>query len=173
MNHYQINKNKFLNKSELEHLTAFIDPRWNRNAILIKLALATGARAQELLNIEPRDLNDQTCSILIYGLKNSNDREIPINRELYNAVKALALNSNGKTVFGIGYQRLVAIWNEYKPVDKSFHCLRHTFAINLYDRTRDLKLVATALGHRQISNTMVYADYIYSTTELRRLLKAV
>jgi site-specific recombinase XerD len=37
------------------------------------------------------------------------------------------------------------------------HSLRHTFAMNLYRSTGDLRLVQTALGHRHISTTEIYA----------------
>jgi site-specific recombinase XerD len=37
------------------------------------------------------------------------------------------------------------------------HSLRHTFAMNLYRKTGDLRLVQTALGHRHISTTEIYA----------------
>jgi integrase/recombinase XerD len=34
--------------------------------------------------------------------------------------------------------------------------LRHTFATDLYQRTRDVFLVKEALGHRSIESTLVY-----------------
>jgi len=36
------------------------------------------------------------------------------------------------------------------------HALRHTFATRLYGRTRDLRLVQQALGHRSVTSTEVY-----------------
>jgi len=36
------------------------------------------------------------------------------------------------------------------------HALRHTFATHLYRRTRDLRLVQQALGHRSVTSTEVY-----------------
>jgi integrase/recombinase XerC len=55
-------------------------------------------------------------------------------------------------------------------VHKKLHGLRHTFAIRLYKKTKDIRLVQVALGHRNITNTMVYADYAYSQQELRKLI---
>lgn len=165
---YQINKTKYLNPSELEHLKRIVCKDNTRNGLMIRLALATGARAQELLNVKHSDLDTSNRTVFIRGLKNSNDREIPIDEQLFNEL--MQLPKTHETVFGISYPRLVVIWNFYKPTDKKFHSLRHTFAIELFKRTRDLHLVKTALGHRNIMNTMVYADYIYQTEELRRLL---
>jgi len=79
------------------------------------------------------------------------------------------LPSSG-SLFPISYHRLYQIWHQYRPVAKKFHSLRHTFAIRLYRKTKDLRLVQVALGHRNITNTMIYADYIYSQQELRKLI---
>jgi site-specific recombinase XerD len=45
----------------------------------------------------------------------------------------------------------------------------HTFAMNLYRKTGDLRLVQTALGHRHISTTEIYARVEDKT--LRRALE--
>jgi integrase/recombinase XerD len=49
------------------------------------------------------------------------------------------------------------------------HSLRHTFAMNLYRKTADLRLVQTALGHRHTSATEIYARVEDKT--LRRALE--
>lgn len=167
---YQLTKHKYLtHPGQLEvHLNKHLK-LGDRNALMLMLALKTGARATELLNITCLDLDDQTQSIYIRGIKGSNDREIPLTTELYARVKSRAREVQGK-LFPISYSRLVQIWSLYRTEPKKFHSLRHTFAIELYKKTRDLRLVQVALGHRSISNTMVYADYVYSTEELRRLI---
>ncbi len=142
----------------------------SRNAILLDLALRTGARAQELLNIQRSDINPYDRSVLIRGLKGSNDREIPIANEAFQRLAVYSEQQPGPRIFPFTYDRLYQIWEFYRPVPKKFHSLRHTFAIELYQRTRDLRLIQVALGHRNIQNTMVYADYLYSTQELRRLI---
>jgi site-specific recombinase XerD len=50
-------------------------------------------------------------------------------------------------------------WLEKAGIDRhlTVHSLRHTFAMNLYRKTGDLRLVQTALGHRHISTTEIYA----------------
>jgi site-specific recombinase XerD len=44
-------------------------------------------------------------------------------------------------------------------IDRKYcvHSLRHTFAMNLYRKTGDLRLVQTALGHKRITTTEIYA----------------
>jgi integrase/recombinase XerC len=43
---------------------------------------------------------------------------------------------------------------------KGVHSLRHSFAINLYKKSRDVRFVQVCMGHRNINNTMVYADFV-------------
>lgn len=171
MQRYSINKTKYLNDSEQSELIRIISGGPERDSLLIKLLLETGARAQEMLNIQVSDLSDADQSIYIKGIKGSNDREIPLSPELYERVKRFS-SAQGSTgaLFPISYPRLHQIWGLYRPVKKKLHSLRHTFAINLYKRSKDLRLLQVALGHRNINNTMVYAEYVYSQQELRKLL---
>ncbi|MFK8138111.1 MAG: tyrosine-type recombinase/integrase [Bdellovibrionales bacterium] len=178
---YQLNKNKYLIDQEYDYLMKILsqyeltDPR---NCLILQLALFTGARAKEILNIKIKDLNLYDESILIHGIKNSNDREIPIPTKTFkNLLRHLGINKNtnlaekmDQLVFPISYNRFRQIWQHYRPVHKKLHSLRHTFAIRLYKKTKDIRLVQFALGHRNIANTMIYADYIYSQEELKKLL---
>lgn len=170
---YQLNKTKYLLPPETERLRKILtdfelkDPR---NCLMIGAALRTGARAQEVLNITRADLNPYDETIFIRGLKNSNDREIPVHSEFFGKLHRFAEKQGEQLIFPITYTRLYQIWEVYRPIPKKFHALRHTFAIELYKKTKDLRLVQVALGHRNITNTMVYADYVYSQQELRRLI---
>lgn len=170
---YQLNKNKYLLPPEAERLRKILtdfelkDPR---NCLMFWVALRTGARAQEILNIQRSDLNTYDESVFIRGLKGSNDREIPLHSDLFARLHRFAEKQGGHQVFPISYPRLYQIWEMYRPIPKKFHALRHTFAIELYQKSRDLRLVQVALGHRNIANTMVYADYVYSQQELRKLI---
>lgn len=172
---YQLNKSKYLVDSELSELKRVLSlfkKKDSRNTCLIEVALSTGGRASEILNLTWADLDPSEKTVFIKGLKGSNDREIPIKDSLFKRIEELKEGTSLGTskVFNISYPRLIQIWNDYKPVNKKFHSLRHTFALNLYKKTRDLRLVQVALGHRNIQNTIVYAEYVYSTEELRKLI---
>lgn len=170
---YALNKNKYLLEPELERLesilTSYIDKN-ERDCLLLNLALKTGARAQEILNLKKSDMNPYDQSLFIRGIKGSNDREIPIKPDLYKRLEKYAQTVNSDSLFPISYNRFRQIWEFYRPVHKKLHALRHTFAIRLYQKTKDIRLVQVALGHRNITNTMVYADYVYSQQELRKLI---
>jgi integrase len=170
---YSLNKNKYLLDFEYDKLQDILNTfevRDPRNVLMLRLALSSGARATELLNIKKTDLDVKSKSVSIYGIKGSNDREIPLENKLFTGIYNYAQKTEGERLFEITYPRLVQIWLNYRPVQKSFHALRHTFAIRLYKKTRDIRLLQFALGHRNIANTMIYADYVYSQEELRRLI---
>lgn len=160
---YQLTRNKFLAPEERFLLERVLTRFPGRDATLISLALHTGARANELLKIQPSDLNDQLQTVFIHGSKGSKSREIPLYPEVYTLAKQYV-------PFGIKYRRLDQIWHQYRPVNKNFHSLRHTFAIDLYKRTKDIKLVQICLGHKSITSTQVYADFVYEQHEMRRLI---
>ena len=170
---YALNKNKYLLDPEFEKLIYLLKSHLDddhRNCTLLLLALFTGARATELLRLHKSDINEYDSSVFIHGIKGSNDREIPLHDWLFRAVVKEKTMQKSEHLFPISYNRLRQIWQIYRPVEKKFHSLRHTFAIRLYKKTKDLRLLQVALGHRNIANTMVYADYVYSQQELRRLI---
>lgn len=171
---YSLNKNKYLLDPEIQSLDYLLKRHIDtdlRNCLLILIGLKTGARAQEILNLRIGDISTYDQSLFIRGIKGSNDREIPIPRDIFRKLELLMQGHPPKSpLFDISYQRLYQIWDLYRPCKKSFHSLRHTFAIQLYKKTKDIRLVQVALGHRNINNTMIYADYVYSKEELKKLI---
>jgi integrase/recombinase XerC len=171
---YALNKNKYLLDPEVERLERILEQSIQlepRDCLLLYLGLRTGARATELLELRHADLNSYDGTVFIRGIKGSNDRELPVHPALFEKLLAYSQNvPRNDGLFPIGYHRLRQVWDWYRPVPKKFHSLRHTFAIRLYRKTKDLRLVQVALGHRNITNTMVYADYVYSQQELKKLI---
>ncbi len=173
---YGLNKNKYLLAHEVEQLEGILKECmqvYPRDALILYVALKTGARATEILNLRYSDINEFDQTIFFRGIKNSNDRELPLSPRLFKKLMKYARLSNAKSeqqLFEISYNRFRQIWGHYRPVNKKLHALRHTFAIELYKKTKDLRLVQLALGHRSITNTMIYANYIYSQKELKKLI---
>lgn len=170
---YALNKNKYLLEPEvdrLEHILKSFANKDPRNCTLLWTLLHSGARAQEVLNLRVDDLNTYDETVFFRGLKGSNDRELPVPSWLFQRLVHETTSARDEILFPITYNRLRQIWELYRPVHKKLHGLRHTFAIRLYKKTKDLRLVQVALGHRNITNTMVYADYVYSQQELRKLI---
>lgn len=161
----QITPSKFLSEEEVSELFKYLDGTKERDAIIIELALRTGARASEILGLRKSDLF-RSRELFIRGNKNSNDRILILPKKFFNKVWKYAEDiAPGELLFDIGYKRLSQIWDRYRPNKKKFHALRHTFAVNTYKNSLDLKLLKYLLGHKYLQNTMIYLDYTYSIEE--------
>lgn len=142
-----------------------------RNSLMIELAYRTGARASELLNIRKIDLLEDSKQVLIRGVKGSKDREVPIPDDLFSRLEAFALDLGPEDrLFPIAYNTLGAIWRREFRVKKKFHSLRHTFAIHALNKTNNVRLVQRLLGHKSITNTEIYLDYVYDLEAKRKIL---
>ena len=176
---HSISKLKYLTPIECVELEAKIEttldraignPMAYRNGVMIELLYRTGMRSSEMLLLRPMDLYEDTQSIQVATVKGGKDREIPIKPLLYRRLKKVATGPSDKPIFNIGHRTLLEHWYAFRPVKKKLHSLRHTYAFNLYKRTKDLLLCKRALGHRSINSTMVYQEEYYQQQDLDRLL---
>lgn len=164
---------KFLSIEERNHLEEMLRPRIDtdtRNATMILTALHSGARASELLALTWDDINIQSGEIFLATLKGGRPRPVVVPKYVREALSKLKVVSAEKP-FNISYPRLVEIWNMYRPERKPFKSLRHSFAMWAYERSRDIRFVQRALGHRSISNTMIYLEYEYDSKEFKKILR--
>lgn len=166
---YQLNKTKFLSPDEKALTLENVKSAPLRDRLLIELPLYSGGRASEILALRPMDLDHEERAIELIGLKGSMDRLIPLPDDLFDRLVDFALGDPDKPIFRIGYRQYLNLWEQYAP--KTIKAARHTFAIGLYQRTKDLRLVQRALGHRSITNTMIYADYGYTASEMRKAME--
>lgn len=161
-----ITKQKFLTDAEYK---ALVDECMRKlddiRAVFVLFVAYTGARRIEISRVSKADVSDD--SVYIKAAKGSLDREIPIPPELVEAFRKL----EGDKPFDRGSTTLDRWWDYFKPRGrKGLHSLRHTMALRLYKKTKDIRLVKYFLGHKSILNTMVYADYCYSQDELKQAL---
>lgn len=157
---------------ELKKFTELIQQDDTEKTLALTLLLKTGMRRSELLLLKKSDFNASSCTIYITATKNSLDRELPINDK--RLVKRLEKHLRDKKeldkIISLGYSTIRDAWYYYRPVKKKLHCLRHTFAVELYKKCKDIKLVKAALGHKSINNTLIYLDYINTKTDLKKYL---
>lgn len=171
---YELTKAKYLLDPEVDLLNQTLEKFKDsdfRDTTMIWALLHSGARATELLNITADDLDAVEKTVFIRGIKGSNNREIPLPVWLFKRMEVLA--KGGGRLFPISYNRLRDIWTLYRGpflMGKKLHALRHTFAITVYRKSKDLRLVQVALGHRSLTNTLIYSQYQYQSAELRKAL---
>jgi len=165
----RLTENKFLSDSEVNQLFTLLENhKGERDSIMLRLSLFTGARGIELINILKSNLGNDEC-ITIKGRKRSNDRTIPLPKPFFNELKEYAKHfSDNQKLFPISVRRCRQIWDQYRPnKNKGLHSLRHTQGVRLYDSSRDIHLVQTVLGHKIIENTLKYLDYVESSEKIR------
>lgn len=163
-----LTKQKYLTPSELERLNSILANAHTRDTLMIELALRLGLRASELLGLTPDDYDEQSKTLLIKTKKGGSPRELPVPLHLTKRLEAQI--KPGQRIFPIGYHRLIQIWHYHRPIKKKFHALRHTFAMGLYDKTKDIRLTKSMLGHKSMSSTGIYLEREFSLDEMRRAI---
>lgn len=173
------NEKKYLTDDECDHLVRVLRtyhkpdrPMDFRDTTMLFILLYTGMRVTEFLRLRPVDILTDSHSIQVTGLKNGNDRQIPLQPWLFRALVFFAKMQPDPFgfIFDIKYNRLRTIWFKYRPVKKKVHALRHTFAVRNYKNTKDVRLIMNALGHKNLTTTQIYQNFVYSQEEMRKLL---
>lgn len=139
---------------------------------IIIIALNTGMRKGEILNLRWNDVDFDKSFIFIRETKSGIPRKIPMNYIVTKALKSM--NRESESVF---YNpdtngHIKDVKRSFKTVcrkvgvhDLRFHDLRHTAATYMVTGGIDLVTVSEILGHSDIKMTMRYA---HPTPENRR-----
>lgn len=139
-----------------------------RDNALFHLMLATGIRIGSALGLHVEDVDLERGELILRKMKGARIEKLFLGRAIRDHFAEFVKGRRMGALFaGIGgdglsarhVQRRLRLWCERAGIRRrvSPHALRHTFAISLYRRTRDLLLVQQALRHRSIVSTTVYA----------------
>jgi len=123
-------------------------------------------RKGEILNLRRENLDLTNGFILLDRTKNGERREIPIDDNVMDALKAMprrldtpyifAHPKTGKPYGDIKHSFATAC-RDVGLTNLHFHDLRHTFASHLVMAGQDLTTVKELLGHKDIKMTLRYA----------------
>jgi len=170
-------RTRWLTESEEQSLLTF-SPEWLRNIIIV--AINTGLRRGELLNLTWEDINLNDAYIFVKMSKNGDQRCVPINKRVYATLESLrtfSSQSYSQTFssypvfthdgFAIKPRILEYYFTRSAKMarlnDLHFHDLRHTFATRLIQAGVDLYRVQLLLGHRTLAITQRYAHHSLNT----------
>lgn len=132
-----------------------------RDRLIIRTIYATGVRVSELctINIEDIDFDDRTIKVLGKGGK---VRIVFIDEETLAEIKTL-IGDRVKGPLFLGQQNkhisprtVQHIFRRYAPKGVTPHKIRHSYASELYRRSKNLRVVQENLGHSSISTTEIY-----------------
>jgi integrase len=158
---------RFLDKSEMDRLLA-VCKESNSSYLypIVVLALSTGMRKGEILNLKWHDIDFSRNSIVIQTTKNGERRMVPLVGLSNELLKNLDSNSKSRLVFpsnkdlGIPMD-IRSAWDnallKAEIKDFKFHDLRHTAASYLAMNQASLLEIGTLLGHKTIQMTKRYA----------------
>jgi len=158
--------NKRLRYLEPEEINRLLQECSEHLRPIVILALNTGMRLGEILNLKWRDIDLDQKLIYIIHTKSGEKREVPLNNLLVKLLEKMKKTSeNNDYVFshknGLPYNR---VYKGFKSAckranieDFRFHDLRHTFASHLVMNGVDLKTVQELLGHKTFTMTLRYA----------------
>jgi len=134
---------------------------------LVVLALNTGARQGELLDLCYEDIDSERGLIYFGRTKNRRLKTVPMNHAVREAVDWLIRHRYGDYLFMWPWGDRVGRTTVYDAFKKAcsdaeiekfrFHDLRHTAASYLVMNGVDLATVKELLGHREIEMTLRYS----------------
>ena len=151
-----------------------------RNLLLTKTLLRTGARANEALHMRYEDLILDDEGKAFYHLKqskNGSQMQIPLPPDIYEGILELSdvFNSNKQGYVFRPVSKDIPLASAYLrdvyrkagvsiglPFKMSPHKLRSTFASYLFAETGDIYLVSKLLNHSNISVTEIYTKVFTS-----------
>jgi integrase len=134
---------------------------------LVVMALNTGARQGEMLQLRPEDLDLERGLIYFGKTKNKKLKTVPMNRAVREIVDWLSKHRYGDHLFMWPWGEQVGrttVYDAFKTACREagiekfrFHNLRHTAASYLVMSGVDLPTVKEILGHREIEMTIRYS----------------
>jgi len=161
---------KYLTQDELRRLFKVITNK--RDKALFLLAYRHGLRASELGMLRVDDVDLIRGRIRIMRLKNSQGGEQVMQPDEIKAVKAWLRQRRAESPYlfpsreGVPISRRTLDYHMKRygqaagiPPDKRhFHVLKHSIATHLLDAGADIRFVQDWIGHKNIQNTVVYAQ---------------
>ena len=142
---------------------------------IITVALNTGMRRGEILNLKWTQVDFETKMIKVEKTKSDKVRYVPINTHLYHVMKQLR-SENGRSPYVFvdpkTRKSLTSIRSLFQSArreagieDLRFHDFRHTFATRLIQAGVDIVTVQKLLGH---SSVLMTERYTHTSDEQRR-----
>jgi len=150
---------KYLKHSQVIRLLNTIENE--RDRLIVRLIYATGVRVSELCAINVEDIDFEEQTIRVKG-KGDKIRTVFVDEETLDVINGFIGNTIQGPLF-LGQQgnhlspRTVQhLFKRYAPAGITPHKIRHSYASELYRRSKNLRVVQENLGHSSIKTTEIY-----------------
>ena len=164
-------------------LEAEVDP-FKRT--MFRTAYACGLRIQELLHLQPQDIDSERMVLWVRGGKGGKDRALPMCNTLLEELRThwkcyrpktyLFANPQGEPWCASGIQRAFQIARSRSGLTKPAtpHTLRHCFATHRLEAGMDLATLQRLMGHSDLSTTLRYlhlrSEHLRKSSSLLELI---
>jgi integrase/recombinase XerD len=136
---------------------------WERNRLIIRCYLFTGARLAELARLTGDDLDFDAGTVRLRG-KGDRERVLPLHPAIAGELRdragrrgPLFPSRRGGPLSAAGVSEMFRKFVRAQlEVSCTPHQLRHTFATELRRRGVDLREIQTLLGHANLNTTAIY-----------------
>lgn len=152
---------RFLEKEEIVNL---IDSSPEHLKPIVIVAVNTGMRLGEILNLKWKDVDLKREVLYLYNTKSGKKREIPLNTQVKDTLISIQNDKNEYVFCREDGSRVIDIRKPFFTalkrsgiIDFRFHDLRHTAASHLVMAGVDLNTVRELLGHSSLEMTLRYA----------------
>src|SRR2546428_4572014 len=143
---------------------------------IVSVALHSGIRLGEILNLRRHDLDFSSGFILVRDSKNGESRHVPMDATLSALFRAYPHRPSTDLVFSSSSGgHIVDVRTGFQNAckragltDLHFHDLRHTFASQFVMSGGDLYILKEILGHKAINMTQRYA-HLSPTYKIRAI----
>ena len=168
---------RVLTEEETDRLLAQPNQRYfgpHRDYLYMRLMLKAGLRASEATALRPEHIDLMSGKLMVREGKGAKDRTLWVGEELLQELREwmdrrpesdfLLPTSKDTQVATSHLRRSVKRYARKAGIEEvervSPHTLRHTFATRLYRETSNIRMVQKALGHSDLSTTMIYTHVV-------------
>jgi integrase/recombinase XerD len=183
---------KILTEAETDRLLSQPNRRYfgpHRDYLYMRLMLKAGLRASEATALRPEHVDLMSGKLTVREGKGAKDRTLWIGEEVLEELREwtvrcgketensefLLPTRKGTEVATSHLRRSVKRYARKAGIEEvdrvSPHTFRHTFATRLYRETSNIRMVQKALGHSDLSTTMIYTHVV--DEELETALKGL
>lgn len=140
---------------------------------MIYIAYHHGLRVSEAVSLKWADVNIQEKTLTCDRLKGSTKSIQPLTDKEIEVFQSLT--KTGARIFPLSrstaHRRFSRLAKACRiPTSKChFHTLKHSYAVHLLEQGADIRLIQDLLGHRNIQNTIIYAQLLSRTRNVKQL----
>ncbi len=160
---------KILSNKEINTIIEKAIGKSDRTFMIINTLIKTGVRVSELIAITPQDILFEEKQIIIRG-KGNKIRNVDAPADLLFAyrlyLKKTSIQINQR-IFSITRDAIYKITKKIAGTNP--HTFRHSYAVELLRKTRNVRYVQVQLGHSSLSTTQVYLRFMDFSEDKKKL----